>query len=111
VGDFKHPSICWRDNTAGHKQSRRFLECTDDKFLLQVIEQPMRRGAMLDLVLISKEGLMVKVKLKCSLGCSDHELVEFKILRAARRIHSKLTTVDFRRAGFGLFRHLLGRVP
>ncbi|MCQ4078456.1 hypothetical protein FK519_27115 [Klebsiella pneumoniae] len=66
---------------------------------------------MLDLVLTNKEGLVGNVELKGSLGCSDHEMVEFKILRAARRVHSKLTTLDFRRADFGLFRDLLGRVP
>ena len=27
MGEFNHPNICWRDNTAGHKQSRRFLQC------------------------------------------------------------------------------------
>ncbi|KAK4832375.1 hypothetical protein QYF61_022230 [Mycteria americana] len=48
---------------------------------------------------------------KGSLGCSDHERVEFKILRALRRVHSKLTALGFRRADFGLFRDLLGRVP
>jgi len=36
IGDFNHPTICWRDNTAGHKQSRRFLNCVDDNILLQV---------------------------------------------------------------------------
>ncbi|GAB0207806.1 hypothetical protein GRJ2_003246300 [Grus japonensis] len=111
MGDFDHPNICWRDNTAGHKQSRRFLECVDDIFLLQVIEEPMRRSGMLDLILTNKEGLVGDVKLKGSLGCSDHEMVEFKILRAARRANSKLTTLDFRRADFGLFRDLLGRIP
>ncbi|GAB0208907.1 hypothetical protein GRJ2_003356400 [Grus japonensis] len=111
MADFNHPDICWRDNTAGHKQSRRFLECVNDNFLLQVTEEPTRRGAMLDLVLPNKEGLVGNVKLKGSLGCSDHEMVEFKILRAARRAHSNLTTLDFRRAGFGLSRDLLGRVP
>ena len=111
MGDFSHPDICWRDNTAGHKQSRRFLECIDDNFLLQVMEEPMRRGAMLDLVLTNKEGLVGNVKLKGSLGCSDHEMVEFKILKAVRRAHSKLNTLAFRRADFGLFRDLLGRVP
>ncbi|GAB0176265.1 mitochondrial enolase superfamily member 1 [Grus japonensis] len=111
MGDFNHSDICWRDNTAGHKQYRGFLECIDDNFLLQVIEEPMRRGAMLDLVLTNKEGLVGNVKLKGSLGCSDHEMVEFRILRAARRVHSKLTTLDFRRADFGLFRDLLGRIP
>ncbi|GAB0203559.1 hypothetical protein GRJ2_002821500 [Grus japonensis] len=111
MGDFNHPHICWRDNTAEHKQPRKFLECVDDNFLLQVIEDPTRRGAMLDLVLTNKEGLVGDIKLKGSLGCSDHEMVEFRILRAVRRAHSKLTTLDFRRADFGLFRDLLGRIP
>ncbi|GAB0197130.1 hypothetical protein GRJ2_002178300 [Grus japonensis] len=96
TGDFSHPDICWRDNAAERKQSRRFLECIDDNFLLQVIEEPTRRGAMLDLILTNKEGLVGDVKLKGSLGCSDHEMVEFGILRAARRARSKLTILDFR---------------
>ena len=82
----------------------------DDNFLLQVIEEPTRRGAMLDLVLTNKEGLVGSVKLKGSLGCSDHEMLEFKILRAVRRAHSKLATLVFRSADFGLFWNLLGRV-
>jgi len=101
MGDFNHPDICWRDNTAGHKQPRRFLACIDDNFLLQVTEKPTRRGVMLDLVLTNKEGLVRNVKLKGSLGCSDHEMVDFEILRTARRAHSKLTTVQPRRADFG----------
>ena len=111
MGDFNHPNICWRDNTAGHKQSRRFLECIDDNFLSQALDEPMRRGALLDLVLTNEEGLVRNVKLKGSLGCSDHEMVEFKILRAPRRVHSKLAALDFRRADFDLFGDLLGRVP
>ncbi|GAB0187151.1 hypothetical protein GRJ2_001180400 [Grus japonensis] len=109
--DFNHPNICWRDNRAQRKQPRRFLECVDDNFLLQVIEEPTRRGVMLDLVLTNREGLVGNVKLKGSLGCSDHEMMEFKILRAARKVHSKLTTLDFGRADFGLFRDVPGRVP
>jgi len=42
------------------------------------------------------------------LDFSEHEMVEFKILRAGRRVKSKLTTLDFRRADFGLFKDLLG---
>ena len=65
---------------------------------------------MLELVLTSRERLVGNVKLKGSLGCSGHEILEFKILRALSRAHSKLTTLDFRRAVLGLFRDLLGRV-
>ncbi|TRZ10047.1 hypothetical protein HGM15179_017058 [Zosterops borbonicus] len=110
--DFYHPSICWKDNTtAGYKQSKSLQEYVDDNFLLQVIEEPTRRDAMLDLVLANKKGLVGNVKLKGSLGCSDHEMVEFENLRAvARRVHNKLTALDFRRADFGLFGDMLDRV-
>lgn len=47
---------------------------------------------MLDLVLTNKEGLVGNVKLKGRLASSNHEMVEFKILRAVRRAHSKLVT-------------------
>jgi len=70
----------------------------------------MKKGAVLDLVLTSEEGLMSDVKLKGSLDCSDHKMVNFKILRVSKRVHSKLATLDFRRADFELFRELLGRV-
>lgn len=62
------------DNTAGHKQSKRFLECVGNKFLLQV---PERKCAMMDLVFINKEWLAGKVKLKGSPGCTAREMVEF----------------------------------
>jgi len=38
-------------------------------------------------------------------------MVEFKILRAARRVRSKLATLEFGRADFGLLRDLLGKIP
>jgi len=110
MGDFKHPNKCWRDNAAGHRQARRFLECVEDNFLLEVIEETTSRSVMLDLVLADKEGLVGNVKVKGSLGCSDHKMVEFKILRAERRVRSKLATLDFRRADFGLLRDLLSRM-
>ncbi|PKU26923.1 selenoprotein n [Limosa lapponica baueri] len=34
MGDFNHPDICWKDNTEGHKKSRRFLACVNDNFLV-----------------------------------------------------------------------------
>lgn len=65
---------------------------------------------MLDLVLTSKEKLVRNVKLKGKLVCSDHEMREFNILRAVRTVYRKLSTWDFGKADFGLFRDLLGRV-
>ncbi|GAB0187639.1 mitochondrial enolase superfamily member 1 [Grus japonensis] len=35
MGDFNHPDICWKGNTARHTQSRRFLQSIDDNILTQ----------------------------------------------------------------------------
>lgn len=43
---------------------------------------------MLDFVLTNR--VVGKVKLKVNLGYSDHEMMEFKSLRAWRRLHSKV---------------------
>jgi len=75
-----------------------------------VTEEPTRRGALLDLILTYNEGLVENVKVKSSLSCSDHEMVEFRILSGGRRVKSRLPILDFRRADFGLLKDLLGRV-
>jgi len=51
------------------------------------------------------------VKVGVRLGCSDHEMVEFRILRGGSRAISMIETLDLRRANFGLFKELLGGIP
>ena len=41
MGDFNFPNICWEYNKAQKEQSRRFLECMEDNFLMQLV---VRRG-------------------------------------------------------------------
>jgi len=65
---------------------------------------------LVDLVLTNKEGLLEDVKAGDSLGCSDHELVEFRILCGGSRETSRITTLDFRRAYCGFFKDLLGGI-
>jgi len=69
-----------------------------------------KEGALLDLVLTNKEGLVEDVKVGGRLGCSDREMVEFRILHGGSRAISRIKTLDFRRANFGLFKELLGGI-
>jgi len=108
MGVFNHPDICWEDHTARHTQSRRLLQSISDNVLMQIVEEPMRRGVLLDLALTNKEGLVEDVKVRGSLGYSDHEMVKFRILRGESRAISRITALDFRRANFGLFKDLHG---
>ncbi|PKU35337.1 glycerol kinase [Limosa lapponica baueri] len=111
VRDFNQPAKCWRNNTAVHKESRRFLENINDKFLTKVTVEPTKTGALLDLVLTNKEDLIEDVNIKGRLGSSNCEMVELRILRGRSKAKSGITTLNFRRAEFGLFRNLLQCVP
>jgi len=50
------------------------------------------------------------VKVKGSLGCNDHEIEEFEILRLGSKVTNKITSLDFIRDNFDLFQEVLGRV-
>jgi len=111
MGDFNHTDISCEEHTARQVQSRRFLQNIDDNFLMQVVEEPTRKDALLDLVLRNKEGPVEDVKVRGRLGCSDHEMVEFMILHGGSRAISRIKTLDLRMANFDLFKELLGGIP
>ncbi|KAF1435395.1 hypothetical protein FQV21_0002170, partial [Spheniscus demersus] len=80
VRDFNFPDVCWKYNTAESKQSRRFLECcVEDNFLTQLVSEPTRGGASLNLLFTNREGLVGDVVVGDRLGLSDHEMIEFSI--------------------------------
>ncbi|RMC21758.1 hypothetical protein DUI87_02627 [Hirundo rustica rustica] len=111
VGDFNLPDICWELNTAEKQQSRKFLECVEDNFLSQLVSKPTRGGTMLDLLFTNRDGLVGDVEVGGRLGHSDHEIIEFSIIGEIRRTINKISTLDFQRADFGLFKRLIQRVP
>ena len=85
MGDFNLPDIYWDHNTAEREQSRRSLECVEENFLTQLVSEPTRGGALLDLLLVKREECVGEVKVGGRLGCSDHEMTEFSILRETKR--------------------------
>ncbi|GAB0178027.1 hypothetical protein GRJ2_000268000 [Grus japonensis] len=111
LGYFNHPDICWKSSTASCKQSRRLLECIKDNFLSQVIDS-LTGGEMLrDPLLTNMDELIRDVKTGGSLGCSNHALVEFTILRNMGQLRSRIRTLNFRRTNFQLFKELVDGTP
>lgn len=79
AGDFNFPGVCCKYSTAGKKQSRKFLECVEDNFLMQKVRELAREGAPLDLLFANWEGLEGDVMAGGCLGHSDHKILEFLI--------------------------------
>ncbi|KAM9510354.1 LOW QUALITY PROTEIN: pyruvate dehydrogenase phosphatase regulatory subunit, mitochondrial-like [Guaruba guarouba] len=73
-------------STARHASIELKMADYSSKLYQQLEEETReltRRGAILDLVLTDREGPVRNVMLQGSLGCSDHKMVEFEILRTS----------------------------
>ncbi|GAB0182550.1 hypothetical protein GRJ2_000720300 [Grus japonensis] len=56
IGDFNLPDVNWEHHTADTSRSRSFLKHLDDNFLVQVLKESTRKGALLDLLLMNRCG-------------------------------------------------------
>ena len=54
----------------------------------------VRLDALLGLVLTTKEGLFGDVIISGSVGCCNHEIVAFRILRGLRKANGRLQTLQ-----------------
>lgn len=73
--------------------------------------EPTRGEEHLDLPFTCKREEVRGVIISGSLGYSNHEIKKFKLLQGIRKESSQVQTLDFRQAGFGLFRELVGVIP
>ena len=83
----------------------------EDNFLTQLVSEPTRGGATLDLLFTNREGLVGYVVVGGCIGLGGHEIIAFLVRCEVKRRASTTTTMDFRKADFGLFGMLVERVP
>lgn len=76
MGDLAFPDVNWEYHTADTNGSRKFLKHIEDNLLMHVL----RKGALLDLLFVYREGLMAEEVVGGCLGCSDHKVVEFRVI-------------------------------
>lgn len=80
----------------GHQQSRRVMECIENKFFMQL----NRGDALLELLLINREELFEDVKADGSLGCTDCRMVKSKNLKEVWEASNRVVILVFRRTAF-----------
>lgn len=74
----------WKCNTAQKKQSKRFLECVEDSFLIQRVGEPTRGGASARPA-VHKQREMGDMEVRSCCEQSDCETVESSILGEVRK--------------------------
>jgi len=62
-------------------------------------------------VVTSASELISDVKIGVSLGCSDHALMEFILLRDTGKVRIIVRTLNFRKANIQILKELVNRSP
>lgn len=93
VGVFNLPDVCWQLTTV-KRQSKRFLEHEEDKFLTHLGSDSTRDCALLDLLFMNREGLVGDGVVGDCLGHNDPKVIEFTILSEVRKGVNKISTLD-----------------
>lgn len=75
MGGFNLPDVNWERCIADTGRSSRFLKHLNDNFMLQVLRDPMRKVALLGLLLLNREGLMIDMAIGDGLGHNDHNQI------------------------------------
>lgn len=90
------------------KQRSKLQARQKEYHLEQRNRQQLSRGVtILDLMGISADELILNVKIGGSLGCSDHALVKFAVLRDMGQAKNKVRPLNFRKADFQLFKEIV----
>ena len=77
IGDFNFPGINWVTLEAD-VTDRKFLDLTQDCFLIQHVFKPTRYDNILDLVLSSEEDMVEDLFVLEHLANSDHNIITWK---------------------------------
>jgi len=79
VADFNFPNIHWCSHSIRGLNGDKFVECFQEEFLIQSVDDPTREGAKPDLLLGNEEEQVTEVLVKDHFGRSDQNSISFKI--------------------------------
>lgn len=99
------PDSNWEDQIAGTNRLRSILKFLHKNFLLQ--RKPASKGALIDSLLLNKEGLVGEMATGDYFGHCDHEVVQFKIFSDWRNTATKTSALDMQRAVFTLLKQFV----
>ncbi|CAJ0968442.1 unnamed protein product [Ranitomeya imitator] len=110
MGDFNYPDINWETETCETHKGNRFLLITKKNYLSQLVQNPTRGAALLDLILSNRPDRITNLQVVGHLGNSDHNIVQFHLSFTRGTCQGVTKTLNFRKAKFDQLRDALNLV-
>ena len=120
LGDFNYRTINWDTMSSSasgiqHKIDMKFVNCIQDNYLVQHVDEPTRwRGAdqpsLIDLVITNEEDMISNLEYHAPLGRSDHAVLTMQVNCYIERNMATITRKKYHLADFNSWRENLQTV-
>ncbi|XP_055500270.1 uncharacterized protein LOC129702543 [Leucoraja erinacea] len=97
MGDF-NMQVDWENQVGTGPQEREFVECLRDGFLEQLVLEPTREKAILDLC--NEPDLIKELEVKEPLGGSDHSMVRFNLHLEREKGRSEVSVLELNKGDY-----------
>ena len=97
--DFNYPDIDRETEICTSHKGNRFLAITKDNYLSQLVQDPTRGTAILDLVLTNRPDRTTDVQIGGHLGNGNHKVITFQL---------SFKIPNFKKAKFSQLREAIG---
>ncbi|XP_059816060.1 uncharacterized protein LOC132387717 isoform X4 [Hypanus sabinus] len=109
MGNF-NMQVNWEKQFGAVPQDGEFVECLRDAFLEQLVREPTRDKATLDLVLCNEPDLISDLEVKEPLGGSDHNMICFYLQFEKDKGSSEVSVLQLNRGNYEAMREELAKV-
>ena len=89
IGDFNFRDINWQDMEGNSPSSRLFVQCLQDNFLTQLVEEPTLNKYINDLVITSNVDLVDSVIVSDTFPYTDHKTLTMSIKLFVPKVNKK----------------------
>ena len=103
MGDFNFAELNW-SKLENVDMAHPFVECINNNFLYQLVEEPTRGKNYLDLILSSEEGMIQNVAVQEPFETSDHQIIRFELLSQQVDNKKARPNYDYFRVGYDALR-------
>ena len=99
IGDFNFRELRW-DKSETLQDDHPLINCINDNFMYQLVNEPSRNDNFLDLIFSSDENVIENVAVREHLGTSNHNIIEFKLIVSESRKNKTVQNFNYHGANY-----------
>jgi len=99
VRDVNYRELVW-NQIEKISDDHPFVNCVNENFMHQLVNEPTRKNNFLDLIFSSDENIVDNISVREPFGTSDHRVIEFEIVVSKSKNDNQVQNFNYHKANY-----------